>query len=106
MSKNIERNDALKIKNQSQPQVRLKGSGRTRKYAFCTTPELEADLNFIRKWYGDKLGGRSVSPSVIVRRSLVILSDHLRNLKPGDESDRELITFLMLAGSRGKSSIK
>jgi hypothetical protein len=104
MSKNTKHNDALKIEN-NQPQVRLKGSGRTRKYGFCTTPELEADLEFIRNWYGDKMSGRSVSPAVVVRRSLVILADHLRNLQPGDESDRELITLLMLAGSRGKSSI-
>jgi hypothetical protein len=98
-------NESLKIKS-CNPQVRLQGAGKTQKYAFCTTPELEADLDFIRNWYGDKLGGRSLSASVIVRRSLVILSDHLKNLKPGDESDRELIRFLMLAGSRGKGSIK
>ena len=98
-------NNSLKIENHKQPQVRLKGSGRNRKYAVCTTPELEADMNFIRNWYGDKLGGRSVSPSVVVRRSLLLLAKHLEDLKPGEDSDRELIKFLMLAGSRGKSSI-
>ncbi len=108
MSKTVKSNsDTLKIPRSSntQPQVRLKGAGKTQKHAFCTTPELEEDLQFIRDWYSEKLGGRSLSASAIVRRSLVIHAEHLRNLKAGEESDRELIKFLMLAGTRGKSSI-